>query len=1239
VRHSLKGWILVGILSTAVLAVAQNANTSLRGIIKDPKGALVPGAKVSITDKANGQTSTATANAAGEYVFLQVAPAHYSITASAMGFADQTKTAELLVDQPATIDFALSVQATTVEVDVSGAAQTLNTTDASLGSSADNELIQALPSETRNVPDLLSLQPGVLYLPNQGDSRSGAVNGGRSDQGNVTIDGVDDNDQVNGYAFNGVLRETQDSIEEFRVTTGDANADAGRSSGAQISMITKSGTNKFHGAAYEYYRPPFTAANNWFNKQAQANEGLPNIPTKVLRNIFGAQVNGPIKKDKLFFFGNYEGSRLAEDYQNIQTVATSSYAAGNLGYFDASGNPQVISAAQVTALDSGCQICNTGAYPLPPGPNPNALGYLNSMPLANGSLEGDGINEGSYSFASPNPVRLNTSIGRLDYVPSDRHRIFVRGNLQKDITDQPEQFPGQGPSYVTEDNSKGITAGETWSIRTNLINDIRYGYIRQGFANVGPGVGDFVDFRFLTTPTSETRTTITSVPVNNLIDNLNWTLGKHTLQVGGNWRLIHQNHNSDGTTWQGASTNPYWLGGSTPGPTDGSGNSLIPSGFANSYEIAFANLVGTVPSLTNSYNYHVDSSSSGTLLADGAYLQRHFSANEFEWYVQDAWHATPNLILTFGLRHTILQTPWETKGQQVAPTIDTDAWYKQREAAAQQGQIYEPDLQFSPAGHYYNAPGFWPKSKDNLAPRFAAAYSPDGKTSIRVGAGIYYDHYGEALINTFDQNGSFGISSSVTDPAGVYGIEGDSNHTPSPRFLGRNTLPAINNGGSPATQVYPFTAPVDNFAITWGLDNHIKTPYSESFDASVQRELPGGFTLETSYVGRLGRHLMQSLDLAEPVDYVDPNGGGDYFAAGTQLSRDVDANGGSSSASVSAIPYFENVFPFMAGYDYAGESATQAIYTNEWAPYRSQYGATSALADIDFYGYYSPSGWQPHFWQDQFSSLYSLDSIGMSYYNAGQITLRHPGSHGLRMDVSYTYSHSIDMGSDAERAGGWATGSFSDILNTWKPYLNRGNSDFDTKHLVTVDWVYQLPFGRGKALLGSSNRVLDAIVGGWQWSGITRVSSGLPYSLFEPGWSTNWQIESYGVVNGPLKLRRHFDQNGNPQFFDNPTAINNGISCGGCNGGNVRLPYPGEAGERNNLRGDGYFDVDSGVAKSWKMGEFGALKFAWETYNVTNTVRFDPASIGSGLTGGNLGIATTLLTQPRRMQFSLRYDF
>jgi hypothetical protein len=394
--------------------------------------------------------------------------------------------------------------------------------------------------------------------------------------------------------------------------------------------------------------------------------------------------------------------------------------------------------------------------------------------------------------------------------------------------------------------------------------------------------------------------------------------------------------------------------------------------------------------------------------------------------------------------------------------------------------------------------------------------------------------------------------------------------------------------------------------------------------------------------------LLQQNDLAEAVDYVDPQGGGDYYAAGSQLSHLVDVNNGSASASVPAIPYFENVFPFMAGLDYPGESATQAIYTNEWAPFRSNLGATTALSDIDFFCFYGcPANWQSHFWQNQFGSLYALSTIGMSYYNAFQFTVRHPASHGLQMDFNYTLSKSIDMGSDTERSSEFGTSSvnggnssaFSEIINTWKPYLNRAVSDFDTRHLITVDAVYQLPFGRGKKFGGGSNALVDAIIGGWQLSGINRWTSGLPFSLNEPGWTTDWQIESYGVTTGPIKMRRHFDSAGNPQFFDDPEAINNNISCGGCNGGNVRLPYPGEAGQRNNFRGDGYFDIDTGLSKIWKIRELGALKFAWETYNITNTARFDPAWVGSGLTGNNLGVASVLLTQPRRMQFSLRYDF
>jgi Carboxypeptidase regulatory-like domain len=1231
------------ILSTAILTLAQTATTSLRGTIKDPGGALVPGATISITDNDTGKAFSTTSNTAGAYQFAQIPPAKYTVKITSPGFGAQTKVAELLVNQPATIDVNLTIEANTVTVDVSAAAQTLNTSDASLGNSADNAEIQAIPSETRNVPDLLSLQPGVLYLPaaTTMDSRSGAVNGGRSDQGNVTLDGVDDNDQVGGFAFTGVLRQTQDSIEEFRVTTGGSNADAGRSSGAQISMVTKSGTNKFHGAAYEYHRPTFTVANDWFNKQAQLNSGQPNIPGKLIRNIFGADLGGPIFKDKLFFFGNYEGTRQAENKQVNQTTPTATYQAGQLLYPDDNGNTVAVSASQFALMDAGCQVCNTPDYPNPPGANPNALAYFNSMPAANGTTLGDGLNTGSYSFSSPAPLYQNTTIGRIDFVPNQKQRLFVRGNLQKDTTDYTEQFPGQGPTNILVDNSKGITAGDTWTISQTLVNDIRYGYVRQGFSNRGVGKGDYVAFRFIADATAQTRTELTNVPVNNIVDNLSWVKGNHTIGVGGNWRLIHQNHSTDSNSYNSATSNPYWLGGNPPQP-DGIGLPEVNGGFGNSYEIAFANLAGTIPQRTDVSQYKLTSASAGNALGDGAYVDRAFSANEYEWFIQDSWRVMPNLTITFGLRHTILQTPWETKGQEVTPTIDTNTWYKKRESAAQAGQVYEEDLQFSPAGPFYGKPGFWPKSKNNIAPRFAVAYSPDTKTSIRVGAGIYYDHYGQALVNTFDQNGSFGLSSSVSNPAGVYGIEGSAKHPPAPRFIDRQTLPAIDTGaGGGSTITFPYTAPQNNFAITWGLDSKLKTPYAEAFNASVQREVRGGFTIEADYVGRLGRHLLQQLDLAEPVDYVDPMGGGDYFAAGSQLSKLVDANGGDGSASVAPIQYFENVFPFMAGYDYSGESATQAIYTNEWAPYRAQYGATTSLSDIDFYcAYGCPAGWQSKFWQDQFSSLYALSTIGMSYYNAGQLVLRHPTTHGLQFDFSYTWSNSIDMGSDTERSNEFGsnstnTGSFSTILNTWKPYLNRGASDFDTRHLITADWVYMLPFGRGKAVLGTANGLVDAFVGGWQWSGINRWTSALPFSVTEPGWTTNWQIESFGVVTQPVKVHKHLDSAGNPQFFQDPDAINNGIATGGP----IRLPYPGEAGQRNNFRGDGYFDIDSGLSKMWQIREYGALKFAWEVYNVTNSVRFDPAFIGSGLTNGNLGVANTLLTVPRRMQFSLRYDF
>jgi hypothetical protein len=1227
----------------------------VRGTITDPSGAILPGAKVVLANAANGQTASQFSNEQGEYRFPQLTPGTYLITVSSSGFGTANKKAELLVDQPATVNFSLTIQSSTVTVDVSAQAQTLNDADATIGNALNNATIAALPSEGRNVPDLLSVQPGVLYLgrgaDKQSDSRTGSVAGARSDQTNVTLDGLDDNDQTQGYAFTGVLRSTLDSVEEFRVTTSNANADEGRSSGGQVSMVTKSGTNKFHGSVYEYNRNTFTVANDWFNKQAQESQGLPNIPGKLIRNTFGASLGGPVKKNKLFFFGNYEGQRTAENRRVTRTVPTASFQQGLVKYLS-NGNVVTLNQAQIAFMDPNCGA--NGTCPWGAGVDPYMLAILNQYPVANGSALGDGLNLGSYTFSSPYPGSLNTSIAKFDYTPNDEQHLFVRGDLQKDTQENVLQFPGQAPSYSYEDNSKGIAAGDTWTISPALVNDFRYGYIRQGYSNRGTGQGNYNVLRFMDQPTPESRSSIVNVPVNNFIDNFTMSKGKHTLAAGANWRIIHNNRSSDLLSYSQGNTNEYWLvnGGAIAGQSvPGSPQSLDPggfgfpsvdSGFANSYNIAAAMLTGLVPQTTGYYNYQVSKDgTTGTLLPQGYFLDRHFKSNEVEFYVQDGWHVFPKLTLTAGLRYTLLQTPYEANGQQVAPTVDVHDWFATRAAQATRGVTDQPDLYFAPSGQSRGLKPYWPAQHTNFAPRFAFAYAASPKTSIRGGFGIYFDHFGEGIVNSFDQLGSFGLTTTVSNPASTFDVD----H--SPRFTGIHDLPP-NACAQPATVQYPYLAPNNincGLAITWGIDDRLKTPYSEVVDFSVQRQLPGGFLLEADYVGRLGRHLLQELDLAEPLDLADPTSGMDYFTAGTMLSKLVDINNGNANAQVPAIPYFEDLFPDAA---VGGLSATQNIYTQIWAANRGN--ETGALYDLDIFCFPGCGGKLNRFYQDQFSSLYAWSTIGLSSYNAGQLILRHAMSHGLQLDFSYTLSNSIDYGSDTERTnelynqvGIFQQGSsFSTIINSFKPQLNRGVSDFDTRHLITADWVYQLPFGTGQEFVSGAGRTLnDAFIGGWQFSGLNRWSSGLPFSVVEPAWTTNYQVESGVVATGPVKLQKHL-VNGAPNVFADQTALNNGLQ----GGSPIRLPYPGEAGQRNNFRGDGFFDIDSGLTKSWNITERQNLKFAWEVFNVTNSVRFDTStasSTGQGLTNtatsNTLGAYASTLTLPRIQQFSLRYTF
>ena len=1240
---------IAAILLIASLAAAQNPSTSVHGNISDISGAMIRGAQVALLDSSNGFTQSRTTDSSGTYQFQQLPPGNYTITVEAVGFAVQSRPIGLLIDQPATLNFSLGIQAAPMTINVNASPPALNTNDASMGTAFDSATIEALPVEG-DIPDLLSLQPGVLYLglhdDQTHDSRSGATAGARSDQNNSTLDGLDNNDQAHGYAFTGVLRSTLDSVEEFRVTTSGYNADTGRSSGAQINILTKSGSNQFHGSLYGRTRDLIAPANDWFNKQAELAQGLPNIPGKLDRDIYGASLGGPIVKSKLFFFTTYEGEQINENRQMTMIVPTASLRAGEMKYpTTQNGITQIVTLtpAQIASMDPNCS--KNGTCPWGPGGDPYSLAVFNKYPLPNGYVGGDGLNTASYTWSAPDPATLNTAIARVDYIISNRNQLFLRGNLQDDWSLGVPQFPGDPASSTNRDNSKGLAAGLTSTLSPNLVNSLRYGYVRQGYSTAGVGQGAYANFYGMSTLQSQTRDTAVTLPVHSFVDDVTWTHGRHTISFGGQYRLIHNQSLSNALSYGSGVTNSYAL---VNGGIVGTGSSLDPSAFglpavdpnfASSYNYSMTNLAGLLDYVTTQANYQVSpNGQAGTLLPPGALLYRDFKNNEFEYYGQDQWRIRPNLTLTFGLHHTLLQTPYEVNGQQVAPTTNLYQWFQNRGQQAALGNSVQPYISFAPAGQARGLQPYWAMQKNNLGPRLAIAYSPNvgpgfwrkllgnGSDSVlRAGYGIYYDHYGESIVSLFNEFGSFGLTESITNPTNV--LTPDT----SPRFTGINNVPNL-TGTPPSSITYPALAPTDpltnGFAIGQGIDGSMKTPYSHVINVSWQRQLPSGFVLETAYLGRFSRNSLQQIDLAQPLNLVDPKSGMTYFQAADLLSQ----YGYAGATNVPAIPYFEDMFPGAAQ---NGKSATQNIYNNIWKYVLGN--ETAALYALDILGAYGGS--TGRYWPTQFASLYTWASIGMANYNGGQVNLRHAMSHGVQMEFSYTYSRSMDMGSDDERTmfsqstGSSIGSSFSAILNAWSPALSYGPSDYDVRHLIMTNWVVQLPFGHGKALATQAAPWLDNIIGGWQLSGLGRWTSGLPFSVISgAGWSTNWLEKGNTFQTSPIQTGTSILPNGAPDVFANPAAAL----------ASLENPLPGQAGQRNNFRGDGYFGVDARLAKNWKLSERVNMQFAWDVFNVTNSVRFDVnplTSLQNMTTSGSFGVYGAALTTPRVQQLSLRLSF
>jgi len=1250
--------MLSGIAPTE--ALAQGSTATVSGRVTDPQGLALPGVTVTATNPATGDTRRVVTNEAGRYQITALQAGRYNLSLDLTGFRSVIFEGVVLpLGGDVRQDAQLQIGGVTESVTVAGDVTVLNTSNAAVGNNMNEFTIRNLPIEAANVVQLLSLQPGAVFIPvtnsNTTDPRYGAVSGARSDQQNVTLDGVDVNDPQLQAAFTSAVRVTQEALQEFRVSTTNYGAEVGRSSGPQVSLITKSGTNTFDGSGYWLLRRTATSTNEYFLEIAQLDAGDESKPPQLDKDIFGGAIGGPIRRDKMFFFANYEFLTEKSEAPVTRGVPSNSFRDGILQYRCAvasecpGGNVQGFSnshsiepgwfgltPAQIATLD-----------PLGIGPSLAASNYFKQYPSPNGpGLDGKNIMD--FLFSAPIEDEFKTFIARVDFKPSTNRSIFGRVNVQDDVTNGAPTFTGQPSSSQTVFNNSGMAIGWDEVLGPSLVNSFRYGFTQIDTGSIGLTKSNFTTFRFISSFDAVTFTTTRQTPTHNIVNDMSWLRGEHAIKVGTNLRFTRIPSTRDSSSYLSASVNPSWVSGigrtfrpqgpncTTPGCT------LYPavsSTFQSGYADAWLNSLGVLSQSTVRANYDRD----GNVLPVGTPVSRRYASNEYEFYLQDTWQAASNLTVTFGVRYSLDSPPYEVNGLQVAPAISMGDWIAEREQNGRNGipSNQSPTVTFDLAGPANGGVGFYDWDKNNFAPRLAVAWTPTDDWVVRGGYSKVFDRIGQGIAANFDSGASFGMSTSLSSP---FGLAYEQN--PGVRFINTSTMPVTIPAAPPGG--FPQTPPKFAGVITSTIDNTIVTPSAHMVNAIVGRNLGRNYTVEAGFVGRYSRDMLIRRDIAMPLNLVDTASGMDYFTAAQTLIKAFEAAGipsgspASAYAGLAPIPYWENLFPDAA---LGGFSATANIarrYNNDGPDYITSLWLMDqfcfpACSKFGEFAYFS----------EQYDSLAALSSLGRANYNALVVTLRKRYSDGYQFDLNYTLSQSKDMGSNAERGGAfgnYGAGGYSGFLiNTWEPELNYGISDFDVTHLVNASGIWDLPFGQGRKFAPNANPALDALIGSWSVASVVRWNSGFPFSVINcrSCWATNWNLQGNAVLKDPnnkpeIKIVRDVESlDGRPSVFADPEGALDFF----------RFQLPGEAGDRNPFRGDGYFVLDFSLSKSWQL-PYGnhRLRFRWDVFNITDHVSFDVDSLNvfpdrSGFGRYDGSLATCDARAGRCMQFAFRYEF
>ncbi|HKQ73355.1 MAG TPA: TonB-dependent receptor [Blastocatellia bacterium] len=1271
-RTSPGGW-LAGLLCSLLLigsAYAQTGSSTVNGTVEDTQKQAISGATVTLKNDSRNFSRVTTTGADGAFLFTVVPPGAYSIEVEAPGFKKAVQTdVQALVDNRVTVGVTLEVGQVSevVSVSASTAENILNTQDASLGNNFLSQQIIQLPLNARNVGNLLSLQPAV--------TSSGYVAGGRSDQANLTIDGVDANDQQDGTAFSPVIRVSPDTVEEFRVTTVNANSTQGRSSGAQVGFITKSGTNSFHGNLYEYHRNTITTANNFFSNRAgrfvatdpqviagRARVGDERVPRpKLIRNNFGGSLGGPIIKDRFFFFYNYEGRRDARGTPAVQTVPLASLGRGEVRFFASNGQLITLTASQINGLTSNGAPTGAAVVDV----NPAALAVLASAAQrypSNDNTVGDGLNTGGFRFNQAQPARLGAHTTRLDFNLSEAHTFFVRSNYQNDTFVTSQQFPDT-PVQALWSHPKAIAAAYIWS-SSKLINDFRFGFVRDSFSQQGDSSVNAVTFRQTFSDRAYARTFDRVTPVTNFTDNVNWRpTSAHSFDFGTNIRLIRNQRTNFAPAFDNGVMNHSFYasaGAVVSAPVNASLTSLFPtlpagtvirSDWVNNARIALAQVFGRLSQYSANFNFGLD----GKPLATGSPSVREFAAEEYDGYGQDVWRLRPNLTLTVGLRYGLSRPVYETQGFQTRPDVGLEEYLNKRIAASKQGVNFTDQLKILLSGPANDAPGIYPWDKNNFQPRISAAWNPkfndgfmakvfgkDGASTFRGGFAITNDYFGQRLALGFDANNTLGFASTFTISANTFNVTTN----PAPLFtgLGMNirSLPRV---VVPGDLVFPKNQPLDDLRrIEGSLDTNLRSPINYVWNFTYSRLIPGGLAVEASYIGRYARKLLATRDAMALNNIVDPKSGQDWYTAAGIL-QDLRIRN-TPISQIPNLPFFDNLYArgavASAVDDYLGTDYAAARLSNTQAAYAAmaEILATDWTSLQDALDLFSGN---PLFFNRQYGALSAYGTIASSDYHGASLSVRQRFK-GLTWDLNYTFSKSLDDASGLQTSGVFGAAF---ILNPLRQRDNRSVSDFDVRHILNFNSIWDLPVGKGKALFGKANTATDYLIGGWALSTIMRYNSGLPLSapFDNNGWATNWNVRSIGVRVKDLKssATRGVGDKAPNLFGDQSAAYQS-----------FRSPRAGETGDRNVLRYPGFVSLDFGLSKIIKMpyNENHNLQFRWDVFNATNTQRLtsvlgstfaiglDPFLGGdNGTPTASFGNLTAIQGEPRLMQFALRYQF